>query len=99
MRVKSDPGFALDLESIPETVARWALDWVAAANSPDFTVADLTAAARLLRSESGDAYSIRRRGHRLIFTVNAAENEAAFVAVRKREDVYEVAAARLGEGH
>ena len=99
MRVISVPDFSLDIESAPETVARWALDWVEAAKSPGYTLADLTAGAKILQSEDGDVYSRRRRGHRLVFAVKAAENEVTFVAIRKREDVYEVAAARIEGRH
>ena len=99
MRVESAPEFVLDLESVPDTVALWALGWLEAAKSPDFTIADMTAGAQILRSESGNVYSRRRRGHRLIFRTSPEKNEVMFVAVRKREDVYEVAAARIGERH
>ena len=99
MRVSWLSGFESDLLRVPASVSLWALDCVVAAESPDFSFADLTAGARLLRSESGDVYSRRRRGHRLIFRANREKNEVTFVAVRKREDVYEVAAERIGERH
>lgn len=78
-------------------VADWALDWVETAEAPGRTFAELTEGAKKLRSKSGNVYSRRRRGHRLIFRANPEKNEATFVAVRQRADVYEVAAERIGE--
>ena len=97
MRVSALHEFRLDIQRAPAAVALWALDWVESARAAEFTFADLTAKAQLLQSRRGNVYSHRRRGHRLIFIANAGENTAIFVAVRKREDVYEVAAERIGE--
>ena len=99
MRISLTSGFRSDMRSVPPTVALWALNWVEAAKSPGATLADMTAGAKRLRNGGRNAYSRRRRGHRLVFTVDIEKNELTFFSVRKREDVYEVAAARIAEMH
>ena len=100
MRVRTLNQFDRDVAKAPAPVREWALDWVAVAEKPDATLAEIEAGAPPMKGGEFRGCRVRKwrrkfphGEYRLLF--RTGDDEVLFFALRPRGDAYKVAARRL----